>query len=323
MVQEVLPGIFQLKIPLPNNPLRALNSYLIKGKERSLLIDTGFNWPECKEAQLEGIAALGLDWADIDFFITHVHGDHSGLVYALARPGSRIYCSRTDADLLRFCMTEPYWLTTNAFFILHGFPPEKVKNQGETVTNFISGSDIDFTYVEDGDVIEVGGYRLVCTATPGHSPGHMCLYEPEHKFLVSGDHILSRITSNITAWMGIDDFLGHYLSSLDKVDAMDIKLVLPGHREIIHDCHLRITQLKQHHERRLQEIRNILLEGEMTGYQVASHMHWDLTYKSWDEFPSYQQWFATGEAIAHLEYLAERNELQRIEQGEWLLYKRS
>jgi glyoxylase-like metal-dependent hydrolase (beta-lactamase superfamily II) len=320
MIEEILKGIYKIEIPLPRNPLRSLNSYLIKGMGKNLLVDTGFNWVECKEAQLNAMAALGVDWSEVDFFITHVHGDHSGLVHALASKNSRVYCSRTDADIMRASMTSAYWQEVNAFFILHGYPQQKITNQEDTIKNFISGSDLDFTYVKDGDVLEIGAYHLVCTATPGHSPGHMCLYEPEHKFLIAGDHILASITSNITAWGGIDDFLERYLVSLEKVDAMDISLVLPGHRQLIYDYHGRIAELKQHHQNRLEEIRNILRAEAMNAYQVASHMHWNLTYNSWEDFPSFQKWFATGETIAHLEHLVQRNEVLRIHKEQRLVY---
>ena len=200
MVSEVMPDLFQIEVPLPRNPLRSLNSYLFRGKTRHLLVDTGFNWAECKAAQLEAIAGLGLDWADIDFFITHVHGDHSGLVYALASPNSRVYCSQIDAEILQACMTRQYWLHINNTFVKSGFPPELIGEQGDTIKNFISGDELAFSYVKDGDRLEIGRYQLVCVSTPGHSPGHMCLYEPDHKLLLSGDHILAGITSNITTW---------------------------------------------------------------------------------------------------------------------------
>ncbi len=176
---------------------------------------------------------MGIDWSDVDFFITHVHGDHSGLVYALASSDSKVYCSRTDADIMRACMKPAYWLEVNNSFIMHGYPKEMI-------TNFISGSDLNFIYVQDGDAIEAGNYHLVCTSTPGHSPRHMCLYEPNHKFLISGDHILAHISSNITTWPGVDDSLGQYLTSLEKVDSIDVRLILPGHRELIRDFHRRM-----------------------------------------------------------------------------------
>lgn len=317
MIKEMFKDVYQLKIPLPGNPLKVLNSYLIKGTKKHLLVDTGFNWNACKEAQLNAIAKLGLKWADIDFFITHAHGDHSGLVYELASPDAKVYCSKADADLLKESMTIEYWEKSDAFYIMNGFPEKDMARYSDNMTDWISGTDIQFTHVEDGDIIKVGDYRFTCIFTPGHSPGHMCLYEPEFKFLISGDHILDSITSNITSWIGRDDFLGLYLSSLEKVNRLEIGLVLPGHREIITQPYKRIAELKKHHQKRLAEIVNILSKGPMNAYQVASHMDWDIKADSWQDFPSYQRWFATGEAIAHLEHLLKLNVIQqKIEKSE-------
>lgn len=321
MVKEILDNVYLIKVPLPGNPLKALNSYLIKGPKRSLLVDTGFNWPVCKEAQSKAIAELAMNWDDIDFFITHIHGDHSGLVYELAGPNSTVYCSKIDADLMQMCTTETYWKKINAYYIENGYPQRNIKKQGDKLTNWISGADIKFTFVQDGDILEIGDYCLTCVATPGHSPGHMSLYEPQNKFLIAGDHILGTITSNITSWGGTDDYLGLYLSSLDKVNALDIHLILPGHRDIINDHHRRILELKNHHEKRLAQIYTILLQGAMNAYQVASHMHWDVKCNSWEEFPDYQKWFAVGEAIAHLDHLVQLNRLIRRRQDQLIVYE--
>jgi glyoxylase-like metal-dependent hydrolase (beta-lactamase superfamily II) len=155
--------------------------------------------------------------------------------------------------------------------------------------------------------------------TPGHTPGHVCLYEPEQKFFISGDHILGDISPNITAWPEMEDALGSYLEGLGKVEKMDITLILPGHRNLICHHRQRIAELRKHHEARLQEVRDILKKGAMSAYQVASFMSWDLDYESWDDFPMFQRWFATGEAIAHLKHLLHLKQVQ-VNKGEVLLF---
>ncbi len=318
MVEEILSNIYRLKIPLPGNPLQALNSYLIRGKKRCLLVDTGFNWLVCKEAQMKGLASLGVDWSEVDFFITHAHSDHSGLVYELANERSRVFCSRTDADLMHLVAAEDYWDKVDRFLIQNGFPREKLPWKDDDL--YFSGCDIDFTYVQDGETIDIGEYSFICIFTPGHSPGHMCLYEPKHRFLISGDHILSTISSNIIPWNSEVDFLGHYLHSLDKINSLDVKLVLPGHRELIYDCNGRIAELKQHHEKRMSEILEITKNDNMDSYQVAQHIQWDL-HDTWEEVSNYQKWFATGETIAHLHHLANLNKLKRLQVGSSFVFK--
>lgn len=321
MIKEVVPGIFRLTVPLPRNPLRALNAYLVKGDKRHLLIDTGFDWPECEQALRDEIKQLEVNLADMDFFITHVHGDHSGLVNKLADKEARVYASEIDAGILKATMTSEYWREVDTVFSMHGFPQDRSRESENRVKGYISGSDLNYVFVTEGDVLEIGPYRLTCIMTPGHSPGHVCLYEVEEKFFFSGDHILGDISPNITVWTEIEDPLGQYLESLERVYKMDISLVLPGHRSVIKNHRKRVEEITKHHEVRLAEILEILARGAMNAYQVAGLMTWDLTYKFWDQFPPFQKWFATGETIAHLEYLEKRGEIRSMRQGKTVVYE--
>lgn len=73
MIEEVLPNLYRAEIPLPRNPLKATNSYIIKGRGKSLIIDTGMNREECLEAMSTGLKELDIDLKKTDFFITHLH----------------------------------------------------------------------------------------------------------------------------------------------------------------------------------------------------------------------------------------------------------
>lgn len=323
MIEEIRAGIYRMEIPLPRNPLKALNAYLVKGRGKNLLVDTGFNWPECREALLTGLKKVGVSLAEVDFFITHMHADHSGLVCELAAGSSAVYGSEADARLIKETMTAEYWQEVGAYYRRHGFSSIRISNPKKFIKSYISGSEIDFTYVEDDYTLEVGNYQFSCISTPGHTPGHMCLYESSQRLLIGGDHILADITSNITSWKGVKDSLGQYLNSLDKIGRLEVDLVLPGHRHILTRCRERVSQLKHHHQQRLQEILAILEQGAMNAHQVASRMEWDLSYDSWEQFPTYQQWFAVGEAISHLEHLIELGRVRRLDQGESLLFELS
>jgi len=112
-------------------------------------------------------------------------------------------------------------------------------------------------------------------------------------------------------WSDDENPLKEYLTSLDKVYNLDVKLVLPGHRSAFNNYRERIQELKRHHQTRANEVLSILQKGSKNAFQVASQMSWDLTYKSWDLFPVPQKWFATGEAIAHLKYLEEKGKVRR------------
>ncbi len=130
--------------------------------------------------------------------------------------------------------------------------------------------------------------------------------------LISGDHILGDITPNISTWLDDTNPLNQYLVNLEKIYAMDIDIVLPGHRSLIRDCRGRIDELKEHHSKRLNEVLTILRKlGEASAFQTASFMTWDLVAKSWEDFPLMQKWFASGEALAHIRYLEVEGKIGR------------
>ena len=204
----------------------------------------------------------------------------------------------------------------------NGFPADELKAALDKHPGNKYGSDWipELKVLEDGDPIDVGDYHFKCLATPGHTMGHICLYEPAKKLLVAGDHILIDITPNIQCWSDTQNPLKHYLESLDKVAKLDIDLVLPGHRRLIEDHHARIDELKTHHKNRLDEVLDILKTPDQHAFQIASQMTWDLAAESWDHFPVAQKWFATGEALSHLRCLEEEGRVGRKTEGGLTLF---
>lgn len=311
MIKEVLPNVHMVEIPLPKNPLKALNSYVIKAPEGNLIIDTGMNREECSKVMFSALKELEVNLGETDFFITHMHADHSGLVSTLATDTSRVYCSGPDAEVINY--TDSWEPVLNAAY-KNGFPKEELEHVMERHPGYkyAPKEQVEFSIVKEGDVISIGDYQFRCVITPGHTMGHMCLYEPRKKILVSGDHILDDITPNISQYRFEErSSLHEYLASLDKVRQLDIELVLPGHRKIIKDHRKRIEELKHHHEIRAAEILSILEKGGGNAYAIASRMSWDIDCPSWEQFPTPQKWFATGEAIAHLKYLEKEGKVNR------------
>ncbi len=319
MTEEILANLYKIEIPLPKSPLIALNSYLIKNTERNLIIDTGWNQEVCMNAMQAGLRKLGVDIRRTDFFITHLHVDHFGLVSNLMADTSKIYFNQPDADRFRSGFR---WDAFMDFARLNGYPENELQTtlQGHPGAQFRARGDLALHILKEGDTINIGDYVFECIETPGHTRGHMCLYEPEKKILIAGDHILNDITPNILLWSDEWDPLKEYLASLDKVYKLDIELVLPGHRSIFRNCKERIQELKHHHQKRLDEILSILEKGNKNAFQVASEMSWDILVDSWDLFPVSQKWFATGEAIAHLKYLKESGTIRREMRGQRIVF---
>lgn len=314
MIEKILPDLYRLEIPLPNTPLKSINSYLIKGEGRNLLIDTGLNHKQCLDAMHLELKELGVDLRETDIFITHAHSDHSGLVSSLTTDTSTIFCGKQDSYIFDpIITTSNVWDDIREFTERHGFPETELNLAVEAHPGFkySSRGGLNHTKLTDGDMICAGSYRFRCIETPGHTKGHMCLYEPDRKFLVAGDHILGNITPNISQLSDNDNPLKEYLQSLIKINNYDIELVLPGHRDLITNCHDRIRELTHHYEKRAAEVLVALEKGDRTGYQAASELSWNLTYESWELFPPAQKMFATWETLAHLKYMEEKQLIKR------------
>jgi glyoxylase-like metal-dependent hydrolase (beta-lactamase superfamily II) len=315
MIEEILPNLYRTEIPLPKSPLKWLNSYIVKGEDRFLIIDTGFNHEVCLNAMNTTLQKLDVDLNRTDFFITHLHADHMGLTGTLVSAGSKVYFNEHEAHKLyaQHADTEGYWQNILDVYIANGFNVDVARKSMEShpAHKYVSKKTLDFSVVNDGHQIEVGDFHFKCIATPGHSPGHMSLYDAKKKILIAGDHILFDITPNITYWVDMEDALGQYLSSLEKVDALDVDLVLTGHRRLVHDLHGRVQELQEHHRQRLDEVLVALGDGEKNILQTAPHIKWDITAESWEAFPPQQKWFAFGETMAHVKYLETRGKVRR------------
>lgn len=322
MLTKITDNIYKKAVPLPNNPLRELNAYIITG-EKNLLIDTGFNRPECEEALISAFDELGIDKTDL--FITHLHSDHCGLITKFACETDTIYSGETDGELINFEAGNLYWRMLDDLFVKYGFPKADFGRNTDIHPGrkYCHDGRVNFTYVNEGDVLSYGGYNLEVVATPGHTPGHMCLYDAEHKIMFCGDHILGTITPNICIELSCDNPLKEYLDSLAKVDKLDVELLLSAHGTPVRDMHERIKELFNHHKDRLAEALYILGNEWKTSYTVARDMTWEIDCKNWDEFPAPQKWFATGEAISHLQYMYYSGKVLREEKNGVYYYKKA
>ncbi len=127
MVEEILPGLFRIEIPLPNSTLKALNSYVVRGDERFLIIDTGMNREECLRPMVSALRQLDIDLKKTDFFITHLHADHSGLVGELATDTSKVYFNSPEAPFISSQPSQDYWQKIFTFLHSHGFPEDELR----------------------------------------------------------------------------------------------------------------------------------------------------------------------------------------------------
>ena len=323
MLKEVYKNIYLNEITLPDSPLKYLNSYIIKTHDRNLVIDTGFNRPECREVFLDGLKELGIEIAQTDVLITHLHSDHCGLIAELKSLGASILVGEAEEKEL-FALIGgsdvAYWDRFSKRALMYDLLKYDInisQHPGYTYRpELVKGMQA----LQEGTVIKYGDYSLQVLFVPGHTRGHIALYEERNKLFFGGDLILDKITPTVTFWGFEQDILKVYLDTLAKVMAMEIDVVFTGHRAILYDCRKRIEELVAHHMKRLEEIKVILEKGEQSVSDVASQMTWDIRVNSWDDFPKTQKWFATGEAMAHLEHLYCAGLLSRREESGKLIY---
>jgi len=307
--EQILPHLHVIEVPLPKSPLKALNSYVVEGSDRNLVVDTGFDRPECLAALRQGLHDLRVDLDRTDFFITHLHVDHFGLVSQIVRPGRTVYFNAPDAERVR---SWNGWEETVANAERNGFPKDELDGaiRNHPGYRFMAGIPKKMTLLADGAPLDIGDYRFRCISTPGHTAGHLCLYDRGKRLLIAGDHLLRDITPNIICWREGINPLRDYLDSLEKVQGMEIDRVLPGHRRRLGNPAARIAELRQHHRKRNAEILAILRGGPRNAYDIAGRMTWDLDCPSWKDFPLPQKWFTTGEALAHLRFLEEEGKVR-------------
>lgn len=303
-------------VPLPNNPLREVNSYYIPGRdgERNILIDTGFNAPESRAALCAALSGIKADMSKTDVLLTHMHADHSGLAPHITAPGARILVSSTDIVYLQDTDRKGVLERRARHYLRAGFPAQFIEDNltRNPASMYAPGPSEKYTPIEEGNIIRVGGFELECIFTPGHTPGQMCYYDKTHKLMFTGDHVLFDITPNITSWEGTDNALGLYIDSLRRIRRYDVKVALPGHRTTHTTICERIDEILEHHRIRLGETFELIRENPgSSAYDLASRMTWRMRCSSWEDFPISQKWYAVGEAASHVEYLLAEGKITR------------
>ncbi|MEM0332499.1 MAG: MBL fold metallo-hydrolase [Archaeoglobaceae archaeon] len=309
MFEELMENFYRIQVPLPQNPLKSVNCYLIKD-DPPVLIDTGMNREECFETIKTAIESFGKPLV----VATHLHADHLGLAGRIA---DTVYMSEEEVKYLEKLKNLEFWIKTIKFYIASGFPAELARLVSSVHPGIkFFAQPKEFRCV---DSINAGGYEFEVIITPGHTPGHLCLYERSERVLISGDHVLFDVTPNIGWWPHFEDPLGAYIESLKKTRSLDARIVYPGHRKESKRLKERIDELIEHHKKRLEEVLSAL-NDKKTAWEVAQKVSWDIKFESWSKLPLMQKWFAVSETIAHLEHLVTIGEAERVE-GESVYYK--
>jgi glyoxylase-like metal-dependent hydrolase (beta-lactamase superfamily II) len=319
--ERLKAGIWSIPVPIPDNPLRYTLSYLVPGDDGLVVVDPGWNTEETWDALVAGLAEAGTTPADITGVLaTHVHPDHHGLSGRLREEsGAWIAMHPAERDSLPHRLAakdtgghaDPAVAMT-AWLRRSGASDDEIADlfrsfgdrPGRSGEPAMADPDV---LLEDGDLVPLAGRKLQAVWTPGHTPGHLCFAEPEAQVLLTGDHVLPRITPNIGLHpAAIGSPLASFLESLGNIEGYDDHDVLPAHEYRFRGLGNRIKQLKEHHEERCAEILEIVERFEdPTPWQVAISLTWS---RPWAEIGR-MRFGALSETAAHLDYLVRRGDL--------------
>jgi glyoxylase-like metal-dependent hydrolase (beta-lactamase superfamily II) len=285
----------RIVLPIPFE-LDHVNVYLVPERDGWLLVDSGIETDACFTSLADGLASQRIRIEDIrSIVLTHMHPDHIGLASRLVTlSGARLIMHRAELEHLRAIVDGSNDSMSEG--LQRAGVPEPFRREIRlaigTLRDSLQALEPDWV-LDGGETIETGGETYEVIWTPGHSPGHICLYGRNGKLLFSGDHILTDITPNIS-WQPGRDTLDDFLASLRKLEPYDIDLILPSHGEPFDGHREWIADTVRHHDERSNVIAKLLDERPQTAHELVAGI-WP------GQLGAFHHYFAVFEVLAHLE----------------------
>ena len=179
--------------------------------------------------------------------------------------------------------------------------------QDESEHPFAAMADPD-VLLEHGDLVPLPGRPVRAVWTPGHTPGHLCLHDEAANLLLTGDHVLPRISPNIGLQPhAAEPPLAAYLRSLEFVAAYDSAEALPAHEYRFRGIAARADAIAEHHSARAEEIISVIASSDgPTIWQLAQQLTWS---RGWAQITGFMRRAALAETAAHIAYLEEKGGL--------------
>lgn len=315
--------ILRVSVPVPL-PVHETHCYIIEAPGGRVIVDTGMDTPEARTVWQDALATMPLrDGRTRMIFVTHCHPDHLGLADWLSQAVDApvaMMSGDVDTALRYVARGEGAANRIRTFYRAHGVPSTLIDAWERVDGAFAQMLTVppNIQRLSDGDHCDLGGVTLRFIEVGGHTDHQGLVYVSEANVLFTGDQILSRITPNVSLWPdGHPNPLAAYLASLDSLARLDHPEGKPAHESPLGDVNRRITELVNHHQRRTQDLLELMITGPSTAYSLTPRL---FSRRTLDD---YQLRFALGETLAHLEYLRQAGRLATSTHGGEILYGRT
>jgi glyoxylase-like metal-dependent hydrolase (beta-lactamase superfamily II) len=307
---EVAEGVYQLKVPVPI-PLVFVSAYLVEGEDGWTIIDTGFDYPEGRETWEVGAKAVGCDLRrDVSrIVVTHFHPDHLGAAHWLQGiSGAPVCMLESEIENSREIWDNPDPAPFIKHLVGNGMDCSLAERAGARMQADLTLPE-KMVPLRAGEEIPLGARTARVIHAPGHADHQIMLHDEERKILFAADHVLLKITPNVGSWPESEpNPLARYLKSIRNMRDLPADLVLPGHGPLFHDLRGRIDELLQHHEERLELMREEIAGAPKTPFEVSRKVfRYGLSL--------YERCFALAETLAHLEHLVLEGRAEKVEDG--------
>lgn len=316
---SAIPLGWQIRVPLPF-PLKWVNSYLITGDDGYTLIDPGLHTEEAASFWHEVLQNLSVQFSQIEkIVLTHYHPDHYGLAgWFQDQTNAPVFISAKGYEqVIRMwgeCRDNSKKLVQ--LFKAHGMDEVTASLIYENSEGFVKlvSPQPEVTLLELDQEVRIGNLNYKMIETGGHAEGHLCFYHPQEGIIFCGDHVLPKITPNISLMPGADpNPLHSFLQSLEQLNELDVIQAYPGHREPFTEFSDRISYLIGHHLKRLQDMKQQLMTAG-TAYELCR-----------DYFGTglsvHQLRFAMAETLAHLVYLEQCGDIEKYAQDSTFYFR--
>lgn len=275
--ERVLPGLWRLRLPLPWPGVPHGNAWAVADGDGITLVDTGIH-SEGSMSELErAMDQVGLSLDRVNrLLITHAHNDHWGQAKPIVeRAGCEMWIHPAHKlALAQLADREAQLRLRLEIGRQSGVPQAALDAYAESEAGrrpLFAGPVEDTRELVDDVRFATDLGEWTAYETPGHSPSHVCLYQPEHRLLISGDHLLGRIV----LWFDRDtpDPIAEYLNSLDVVAALRARLALSGHGKPFLDVPGHIEGSRRAVARLLEGALRALADGPRTAMDVSTEIH--------------------------------------------------